>query len=1305
MKNLTLFIYLLFSFLIFNQAFSQNIVVSEYHNVSNTPPDGEWTELLVIDDNTSAVGLILRDNTGTNNLTDWMGGIKFKDLACFKNLRRGTIILINHRLTGYIDDNSSDGYLELDATNETYFEKMIYCTGCDLSSWATSALNIAQEGEIIQLMTSSGVNVHTLAHMNTPKGDWISIPAPKTSWKGTVGNGGSIRIVPGRNLSEYNMDFDNTGAYTNSSTIHSKGKPNTSTAYPAENYKFWHTLRKPDWNSPTVSGTATISGVDLSWNKMEDNYPTDNTQGYLILRIQTDLLASATRPVDGKVYNKGDKLGSAEVVDNVFPSTKITYSDNFTFDCGKSFTYRIYAFRYSADLLGDDATPENQRGRIYNSSVQFPLETSFAESKAIEKPAPEKPILSFKSGKVTFCKGDRAILTFAPKGTNNTFEWYKDDAIVNGQTSDTLPVFESGFYFVKVKNSINCEKSSDKIEVKVVDQPKAKIGINYNYVKKDSSIIICKEAGALLMTVAGGEEFIYLKNNKIIRQDNVSTINITESGNYKVVAVNQKICFDTSFTISVKFLDVNFTVEKKSINYTLSKSEFSKDDSVKVTNLSSDTLFLNNVNLNAYFEIVSPNKPYIVNPNSVKTFIVRFKTTTGGTFEDILRFSSDCNKKDSVSLKGDKPSTGLTTSLAEVVYPNILSCSKNNIDTTFKISNTGQTKLTVLKPLVNLPFEILSPAFPVDLEKGTSLDLNVRFNSANIGNFSDYVKIPFVSLSENDTIKIFVSGRVILPEFKITNDNIDFGNLKTCNESIDTVIVIENPNEIDIEINSNPSADFKFNQAFPIVVKAKDKLAVRVTIQIKTSGSFNQKYTISAEPCSMKKEITFFGTKTGMVYQLDKDTIDFGNIIVNCSNPEIKRKFVLTVSDVSQKPRLKSWLLDNFKYFTHNLDKTYELNASNEFEVVFKPESDGTFIAALKLRLEPCDIEKVIYLKGSRETFDYKNVDSLLSFGSKVIPVSETQSFKLENKSKITITISGIDSVKAPFSYDKSQFPITLKSGENKSVNFFYNQTKVSNDSQRVFLSISNPCPGNNFPIILKGSSFDNGYAVEFSIDDHKGNVGENVLIPVIINSKTAADISKIEFKTIDAYISYNASILFPLSVEGIQSTKIKSNEIKEKSPGHLMVKTVLNSGMQLENGKLYNLKFKVLNGDTSYTKIKIDSVITTSDKTLIISKKDGSFTVILGEIFGLNNVLDIKLKTYSPELEDIVFALDLPYDDKLDINFYNSIGQLAKYITLSNFSGTRELKVNVSDLPFGAYYVEFTNGVHRRIVNITIVR
>ena len=161
------------SFLCASNLQAQSIVVSEYHNVTAVP-EGEWTELLVIQDNLTIVGYTLRDNS--TNLDKWQGGIKFKDIPLWKNLRAGTTIVINHRVFGNtIDKSSIDGYIEVDANDISIFDTLAVPGGGD---WNSSTLNLSQIADIfLSFSKPAAFRDARVTNVFTTKPDLRNLPA------------------------------------------------------------------------------------------------------------------------------------------------------------------------------------------------------------------------------------------------------------------------------------------------------------------------------------------------------------------------------------------------------------------------------------------------------------------------------------------------------------------------------------------------------------------------------------------------------------------------------------------------------------------------------------------------------------------------------------------------------------------------------------------------------------------------------------------------------------------------------------------------------------------------------------------------------------------------------------------------------------------------------------------------------------------------------------------------------------------------------------------------------------------------
>lgn len=366
MKNKTL---LLFCLLAAQACFGQAVVINGYLNAAD--PRDEWIELFVVTDNTDMRNWSIRDDNGTQ--TSWQAQVNFNNIAFWNNMRAGTIIMLWHRpiqsngVTAHpIDVNKDDGYIEVDATNTTYFNGGAFGTS---PTWAGNSLNIAGGGDVIQLRNAAGTHVHALGHISTPGSDWTALPAPKLNHSNTANSGDAIYVCPGAALSDFGTSTPQSGtSWTakNNSTI-TFGLPNTCGASASGNANYWLATREPQMSAQVVTPTTVVPGtpgmLDFSWTGATDPNPSDNTTGYLVLRNTSN---SFTAPSDGTTYTVGASLGGATVMALITPSTTTSYTDNTVMN-GNAYFYRVYAYRYTTDNLNGNSF-NTARGTAYNTT-------------------------------------------------------------------------------------------------------------------------------------------------------------------------------------------------------------------------------------------------------------------------------------------------------------------------------------------------------------------------------------------------------------------------------------------------------------------------------------------------------------------------------------------------------------------------------------------------------------------------------------------------------------------------------------------------------------------------------------------------------------------------------------------------------------------------------------------------------------------------------------------------------------------------------------------------------------------------
>lgn len=143
---------------------------------------------------------------------------------------------------------------------------------------------------------------------------------------------------------------------------------------------------------------------------------------------------------------------------------------------------------------------------------------------------PATPTIS-ASGPTSFCTGGSVTLTAS---NGNTYLWS------NGPATNSITVNQSGTYSVTVTDANGCMATSAGTTVSAVNVPSA--GINVT-----GPTTFC-QGGSVTLTATGGSTYLWSNSSTL------SSISITQSGTYSVIATNGGSCSDTSSAVTVTVL-------------------------------------------------------------------------------------------------------------------------------------------------------------------------------------------------------------------------------------------------------------------------------------------------------------------------------------------------------------------------------------------------------------------------------------------------------------------------------------------------------------------------------------------------------------------------------------------------------------------------------------------------------------------------------------------------------------------------------------------------------------------------------
>lgn len=1290
---------------------SQSVLVSEYYN---DQPPSEWNEIIVVQDNLDMRGFIVSDNN-TAQVTR-QGGVKFKNIDFWKNVRAGTIIGIWHRDypandVNNRDTSAADGRLMLAKNDTDFFEP--YKSSASIQTDAP--FNLAIDGDIIEVLDAAGNHIHGVGHRvvdPAPGTYWIQMSDPKMNTAVSLQNGQSNRVFPGSKLSEYNAP--NGAPFTQAcATNITRTLPNKDCNSANSNWAFWHELRRPAWVAPTLNAAVSASQVNLSWNSINDPNPQDNRQGYMVVR---DSGSTPSLPVDGRSYQNGDKIGNAVVLAHL-SSTQTTYTDNFVIPCGAIYIYRVYAYRFTQDEeLGNGANPQTTRGRQYNT-------VDVATSAPAIKPAPQGPKLS-ASGATSFCAGGSVVIS-VPVQNGLQPQWMLNGGDLTGEVTFSTTAKVSGEYRLKLRDVNGCLALTDSIIVTVYALPVVDINPKtYN---------LCKDSTALLSATENTDfRYQWLKDGQPINGATQSTLLATGTGNYSVSVTDGHGCTNSSPVATVSPISANFSLSVSSIQYRdLAGCENSLDSSMTLTNSGTQSLIIEKVTEPTGFRLVSPATPFEVKPGEKRTVVIRFAPEIQGTASGAMDFvASPCGASSSLQLKGSKPDIVGVRSLSTAVdFGTLVRCQSTEKIDSIIIIYSAENSAYLEKPLLAAPFQVdeSKTSFPVTLKKDSLQKIYIKFSAQADIPVSRDLKIPYRTQSCSDTLRISVRGSMTTPNVDASLLSLRFPPLDSCKTlERDTTITLVNTSTVDVTINQLAQPFLQIIKPLPnptLTIKARDSIVL--TLRFTTPGYTtvsNQFIQFTGQPCLNSSAVQINGERQGASFALDATELDFGDI-VRCNSSQISRQFNINTNATTAGLAQLSALQFSKGGYALNLQRFQQLsNGQTNTIVTLTPSSSaplGNFSDTLDLLFAPCDISRRVVLKGRYIDPDVRvspglalKVDTL-RYGTIDANTTLTRQSVIRNTGSTPIqTASLLSGILPPFSATAvPPLGSTLAPGEEMTITITYAPKNGSKDNLTVSLPIIAPC-ADTISITVEGEArvLDTPVRPFFLKVDYgyHGKPGDKISVKVNMNG---TDITDSDLRYLECILTYNKSMLYPLSIQSGAALQTHTARLEKVSTG---LKLIAENGTKVSSeGEAFIVDFEVLLGDAMQTPLALDTntIILTSDNLIRGDVQSGSFTLegvcnVDKRLLKVEGKVLLALLSSNPVSGGATVSYETVGEQFASLELFNSVGERVSVI----HEGITKAGVHTAEIPAfnitqGSYFLILRSGISTKNLRFDVVR
>lgn len=1314
------YIYLIILSIIFPYlAKSQSVVISEYMNQSGTP-DGEWTELIVVEDFVDMRGWKIRDNSDSES---WRPGVTFKNIDLWRNLRKGTIIVINHRYSGLnLDSDPSDGYIEVTAADPTFFD-----IPADFES--SGSLSINQQNDMIQLLDASGNNVFSLGHSQQSGSSWTDFQAINIGGKlmhnGQLANGASLRIFPGNDIGDYLIGFDQNRLYSVANNSSSKGQPNKRVASDQQsNFQFWQNLREPNWGTSNVTTNVKYVGNDVQiyWGVLPSR--TFSTfEGFMIVRIPLLEVANFVEPIDSKIYSVGQNIegGSGKVVGHTsfleYLSNELTFTDKEfvkNAECNQAYIYKIYYYIFNQDMQVKDGYPETGRGRAYS---YFSLTTP-----SIFKPLPQKPVITTKNNKTEFCEDEDIELTSSiTQSGENALQWILDGTIIPSATTKTYKPTKSGQYVVKVTNTTSkCENISDIYEISILPKPKAKL---YQITKQgkipilnDTIYYVCKDEDPdfdfPVLEMEGGARLEWYFNDKLKNEEiNRNQTIAVQKGMYYGVTKNGD-CIDKTPNVFLEHIQYFFDIQP---NPLFLDADDNPNGEVTITNKSNvDVVITDPLKfriINPAFSLIDVKFPIIIKKNQSIKVKINYQRTQNGKDETYILMVLDCYQTFRINLSGVKKAPGV----AEVVaFPNdtdfgiVSDCETNQLTKKISVKSIGTVPVKIYNTKHSSNIEIIED-LPKILAENESLDFELKVANTSEGIYSEVIDIPYESVEgtpKKGVLTVNLKYQIVHPRLKY--NKVSKIPIPTCSDTAVFELEIENPTDLPINITRNfKSSKIQIDYpAIPIYLKAKEKSKLRLIAVSTADDVITEFFNIS--PCNIDTAIVFELEKSNISIQIDDNKHEFG-LIPFCNNAMYPIKYTTKIHISGGSAKLKE--IRNLSNFKVNLSIDQVISDVYVLEFQYEAKKPGLFSDTIKLVFDPCDITTEITLSGMSVKPEIEVNPMSVNYGNVNFSQEYTQSITVKNKSPFPLDFT-FQTNKPEFK--SSEYKLKIDSDKSGNIELSFKSDNPNTAYIDTLYIYTEPCAEIIAKIPLRAktiSNYSSGVIIINLPDVISGYVGDVVIVPVTHDTKNL-NLSSSGITELKYFFKYNGMQVYPENIipkNANWKNMVESAVLTEEAINNATLQVKFKSKIENKNELDFDLQLLMLHTNKLSNLLKIDSIQAVAGGEIAFELDSIKIQTMENCRLNQRNIIFDNTQ-YTPRVEykndKINIEFHTPVNGDIAINLYSSNGELLQNNTFDDVKyGTYQTQIDVSKYQTGVYFIEVRTPMGIFTKKIIIIR
>ena len=379
------------------------------------------------------------------------------------------------------------------------------------------------------------------------------------------------------------------------------------------------------------------------------------------------------------------------------------------------------------------------------------------------------------------------------------------------------------------------------------------------------------------------------------------------------------------------------------------------------------------------FSVLNLSAGSVLPPDTTITVWIRYVGSTPGVATGTIRIENTRCPDVAVELtvKGERLSAVAGVTPAQVDFGRVLGCGNSLRDTTVTVINNGTDHLTLARPILSSPFQLLSPPpgiFPITLPPGDTLALTIQFSASTPNVYTQTMLIPYAAGSCHDSLRITLAGSYVEPRVQLSAESVDFGTLLECDSFRDTLLTITNPSTLQLRlVNFTASMDFALLTPYPLTIEPGESRTVRIRYRPLSTGTHavTAQLLFEVESCTLMQTLRLTGKKTGVTFTVTPTAVQF-DPVVDCQVTEDPAVQLTLDGSTNQAftGSIASYQISGPFYTDLQLNDTINSQSPLHFRVWFDVSAAtlGNNTGTLQIILNPCDYTIEIPLEGRLET-------------------------------------------------------------------------------------------------------------------------------------------------------------------------------------------------------------------------------------------------------------------------------------------------------------------------------------------------